>query len=228
MSKVSSGPVRQLALIALAALLMALAMLAALLSAASVFAGGTKVGHTLVVSLAALAALLTVASVFAGGTKVGHALAGSIEKVDQGAKTLVIKKADGTEETLKWTEHTIIRGLKGAAKTVDLAGKEGEHVVVHYSVEGADKTAVAIKHLGRATPKVAGGTIESVGKGTRTLVVKKGDGAEETFHLADRAVVDAGEGLARGGESVGKKGAHVTVHRTEEAGRKVAHVIKRI
>ena len=59
-------------------------------------------------------------------------------------------------------------------------------------------------------------------------MVKKGDGAEETFHLAGRDVVDAGEGLARGGESVGKKGAHVTVHYTEEAGRKVAHVIKRI
>lgn len=75
---------------------------------------------------------------------------------------------------------------------------------------------------------MAEGTIESVGMGTRTLVVKTGDGDEETFHLAGRDVVDAGEGLARGGESVGKKGAHVAVHYTEEAGRKVTDVTKRI
>ena len=44
-------------------------------------------------------------------------------------------------------------GLKGAIKPVDLAGREGEHVVIHYSVEGADKIAVAVKRLGRPTPK---------------------------------------------------------------------------
>lgn len=179
-------------------------------------------------ALAALAALLISGTVFAAGEKVEHALVGSIEKVDKGAKTLVVKTADGTEETLKLIDRTTVRGLKGAARATDLAGREGEHVVVRYSVEGADKTALAVKRLGRATPKVAEGTVRSVGKGTRTVVVKTGDGAEETFHLADRAAVDSGEGVAEGSEFAGREGEHVTVYYTEEAGRKIAHFIKRI
>jgi len=58
-----------------------------------------------------------------------------------------------TELTIKWTERTTVDGLKGAIRPVDLAGREGEHVVIHYSVEGADKIAVAVKRLGRPTPK---------------------------------------------------------------------------
>jgi hypothetical protein len=176
----------------------------------------------------ALAALVGITPVFAAGGKVEHALVGSIEKVDKESKTMVVKTADGTEETLRWTERTTVHGLKGTTKAVGLAGREGEHVVVHYSVEGADKTALAVEHLGRATPRVAEGTIKTVGKGTRAMVVKTGDGTEETFHLAERATVDSGEGIARGSESIAKEGEHVTVYFTEESGRKVAHVIKRL
>jgi preprotein translocase subunit YajC len=180
-----------------------------------------------IVLATALTALVGATAGFASG-KVEHALVGSIEKVDKEGKTLIVKTADGTEETLKWTERTTVDGLKGAAKAVDLAGREGEHVVVRYSVEGADKTAVTVKRLGRATAKVAEGTIKSVRKGARTLVVKTGDGTEQTFHLAKRASVDSAKGIARGSESAAKEGEHVTVYFTEDAGRKVAHLLKRL
>lgn len=155
--------------------------------------------------LIVLTTLVSAATLFAAVARVEHALVGTIEKIDKPTKTLVVKTADGTEETLKWTERTTVDGLKGATKAVAFTGREGEHVVVHYSVEGADKTAVAIKHLGRATPKVAEGTIKTVGKGTRTVVVKTGDGAEVTFHLAERAAVDSGEASPRAVSSSAKK-----------------------
>jgi hypothetical protein len=171
---------------------------------------------------------LNVAVVFPAVAKVEHAIAGTIEKVDKETKTLVVKTVEGTEETIKWTGRTTVDGLKVAAKATDLAGREGEHVIVHYSVEGADKTALGIKHLGQTAPKVTEGTIKSIGRGSRDVVVKTREGAEETFHVADRAAVDSSKGIARGTASAAKAGEHVTVYYTEQAGRKVAHLIKRL
>ncbi len=164
-------------------------------------------------------------------SKVKHAIIGSIETVDKTAKTVAIKTADGTVETIKWTGKTTVRGLKDGAKAVDFAGHEGSHVVVHYTVKGAEKTAHAFEHLGRETPKVMEGTIKVIGRGTRTVVVKTGDGVEETLNLSEHAVVDAGKGIVDAAKFTAKgtkEGAKATVHYTEEGGRKVAHFIKHL
>ncbi len=163
--------------------------------------------------------------------KVKHAIVGSIETVDKIAKTVAIKTADGTVEVFKWTGKTTVRGLKAGAKAVDFAGHEGSHVVVHYSVKGAEKTAHAFEHLGRETPKVMEGTIKIVGNGTRTVVVKTGDGVEETLELSEHAVVDSEKGIVNASKFTTKeteKGSKATVHYTEEGGRKVAHFIKQL
>lgn len=163
--------------------------------------------------------------------KVKHAIIGSIETIDKTAKTVAVKTADGTVETIKWTGKTTVHGAKDVAKAADFAGREGSHVVVHYTVEGSEKTAHAFEYLGRETPKVAEGTIKVVGKGTKTVVVKTGDGAEAVFDLSERAVVETGEGTSDAAKFVAKEtadGAKVTVHYTEDGGRKVAHFIKRL
>ncbi len=177
-----------------------------------------------------LFAMLCASSVLAA-PKVKHAIIGSIETVDKTAKTVAIKTADGTIETVKWTGKTTVRGLKAGAKAVDFAGHEGSHVVVHYSVKGAEKTAHAFKYLGRETPKVMEGTIKVIGRGTRTVVVKTGDGAEETLDLSEDAVVDSEKGIVDASKFTAKeteKGSKVIVHYTEEGGRKVAHFIKHL
>jgi len=177
-----------------------------------------------------LFAMLCASSVLAA-PKVKHAIIGSIETVDKTAKTVAIKTADGTIETVKWTGKTTVRGLKAGAKAVDFAGHEGSHVVVHYSVKGAEKTAHAFEYLGRETPKVMEGTIKVIGRGTRTVVVKTGDGAEETLDLSEDAVVDSEKGIVDASKFTAKeteKGSKVIVHYTEEGGRKVAHFIKHL
>ncbi len=163
--------------------------------------------------------------------KVKRALIGSVETVDKTAKTIAVKTADGTVETIKWTSKTTVRGLKAGAKAVDFAGHEGSHVVVHYTVKGSEKTAHAFKYLGRVTPKVMEGTIKDIGRGTRTIVVKTGDGVEETLDLSEDAVVDSEKGIVDASKFTAKeteKGSKVTVHYTEEGGRKVAHLIKQL
>src|SRR5216683_343530 len=137
---------------------------------------------------------------------VTHVVSGTIEKVDAGAKTIAVKTADGTVETVKFTDKTTVHGLKDAANGADLAGKEGGHVIVRTTGEGAEKTAHSVEWLGDKTVHTTEGTVEDVGKGTKTVAVKTADGTKEAFEVSE----------------------HATVYYTEEAGKKVAHVFKHL
>jgi hypothetical protein len=68
------------------------------------------------------------------------------------------------------------------------------------------------------------GTIKGIDIGGKTLVVKTGDGTEQTFRLTDHATEDGGKDIAKGTE----KGAKVTVYYTEDGGKKLAHFFEKI
>src|SRR6267143_326601 len=157
-----------------------------------------------------------------------NVITGTIEKVDAGAKTIAVKTADGTVETVKFTDKTTVHGLKDAAKGADLAGKEGGHVIVHAAGEGVATTAHSVEWVGDKTVHTTEGTVEDVGKGTKTVAVKTADGTKEAFVVADHATVDTGKAVGRYTVVGAKKGEHVTVYYTEEAGKKIAHVFKHL
>jgi len=106
---------------------------------------------------ALLAAVFAVFAVFAwqgaaAQDDVVHIFSGVVKHVDKGTKTVVIKSADGTEETIKYTDKTVVEGSKDAGKGVGkaatetyLAGKKGATVTVKYTGKGAEKTATAVK-----------------------------------------------------------------------------------
>ena len=164
----------------------------------------------------------------ARGQNPTHVITGTVEKVDAGAKTVAVKTADGTVETVKFTEKTTVHGLKDAAKGADLVGKEGGHVIVHATGEGASKTAHSVEWLGDKTVHTTEGTVEDVGKGTKTVAVKTADGTKEAFEVSGHATVDTGKTVGRYSALGAKKGEHVTVYYTEEAGKKIAHVFKHL
>jgi hypothetical protein len=159
---------------------------------------------------------------------VTHVVSGTIEKVDAGAKTVAVKTADGTVETVKFTEKTTVHGLKDGAKGADLVGKEGGHVIVHATGEGGEKTAHSVEWVGDKTVHTTEGTVEDVGKGTKTVAVKTADGTKEAFEVSGHATVDTGKTVGRYSALGAKKGEHVTVYYTEEAGKKIAHVFKHL
>jgi Cu/Ag efflux protein CusF len=158
-----------------------------------------------------------------------NAVAGELKKFDAATKTAVIKLADGTEEVFKLTEKTAVHGVESGAKMAALAGKEGGQFIVHYTVEGAEKTAESFKYMGAEAPRIAKGTVSGVDKAGHTIAVKTADGAVETYHLSEKCVLDTGKGIAEGSAAVGntvKDGASITVHYTTEGGKKVAHLVK--
>jgi hypothetical protein len=74
--------------------------------------------------------------------------------------------------------------------------------------------------------KVGKGAIRGVDKAGHTVIVKTEDCSEETYHVAKDAAVDSEHGVVKGTEYAAKNGEKVTVHYTEDAGKKVAHFIK--
>jgi len=143
------------------------------------------------------------------------AVHGTISKIDSGAKTIVVKTADGTEHTFHFIAKTTVHGTEVGAKDTFHGLKEGTEVVAHYTAKGTEKTAVEVDSVGKDGLKVVDGTVSDIDRGAKRLVVKSADGTERTFKMADHAAVETGKGT--------EKSAKVTVYYTEDAGKKIAH-----
>jgi len=80
---------------------------------------------------------------------VTHRISGFVKHVDHDARTMVVKTADGTEHTIKWTGDTAWEGTKESGKGIE----EGTKVSVKYTEKGGDKVAVGVKDISKDTAK---------------------------------------------------------------------------
>jgi hypothetical protein len=161
-------------------------------------------------------ALMLVATVCAAQDVVSF-LHGTIKHIDSATKTIVVKTADGTEHTVKFTGDTTVKGTKDGFDGL----KEGTEVVARTTGKGVDETASEVGKVGKDGLKTTKGTVTKFDDATKTVVVKTADGTEKTFELSGKAVADAGKDS---GKAVAK-GAKVTVYYTEEGGKKTAHFL---
>ena len=143
------------------------------------------------------------------------AVHGTISKIDSGAKTIVVKTAEGTEHTFRFIAKTTVHGTEVGAKDTFRGLKEGTEVVAHYTAKGAEKTAVEVDQVGKDGLKAVDGAVSDIDRGGKKLVVKSADGTEQAFQLAEHAAAETGKGA--------EKSAKVTVYYTENAGKKIAH-----
>lgn len=167
--------------------------------------------------LARLAACLMLVTAVCAAQDPFSFIHGTVKKVDSATKTVVVKTADGTEHTIKFTGDTTVKGTKDGFDGI----KEGTEVVARTTGKGADETAVDVGKVSKDGLKATKGTITKFDKDTKTVVVKTADGTEKTFELSDKAVEDAGKATGKGVA----KGAKVTVYYTEEGGKKTAHYL---
>jgi len=154
------------------------------------------------------------------------AVHGSIEKIDSGTKTVVVKTADGTEHTLHLADRTAVHGVDAsmdAGKDSWHGLKEGTEVVAHYTTKGTEDTAVEVDKIGEDGLKASKGTITDFDRGTKKIVVTGDDGVKSTYRITDHAAKDAMKDVPAGAE----KGTKVTVFYTESAGKKVVHFFEK-
>jgi len=162
------------------------------------------------------------------GTKPHHAVVGELEKVDTESKKITIRAADGTEHVFSYSGRTLVHGGAATAKGAELTGKEGGQVVVRYTGEAGRETAEHIDVFGHDTLKASEGTITHVDNVGREVTVKAADGAEETYDIGRDSALDSAHGLVDAARFTGKEGDHVVVYHTEEGGKKVAHLFRRL
>ena len=163
---------------------------------------------------------LLACSAFAADDVAGAVVA-TVKTVDKGTKTVVVKTGEGTEQTFHFVGRTVAHGAVATAKGSKAAFesmKEGDEVIVHYTVKGSEKTAEEVDHVGKDGMKAGDVVVKSVDHAAKTVTVKTADGGEETYHLTVRAAKETGKGL--------DKGSKTTVYYTEDAGKKVAHFFK--
>jgi hypothetical protein len=175
-------------------------------------------------TIALISALALSASLGFAADEAVHAVDGTVEKVDSGTKTVVVKTADGTEHTFHYVGDVTVDGSKDAAKGTVKGVDVGSKVAVHYTVDGSKETAHEFDNIGHDGLKATDGTVEHVDKGAKTISVKTADGTVDTFHFTEHAAKDTGEGVGKGTE----KSAKVTVYYTEKAGVKTAHFVKQV
>jgi hypothetical protein len=169
--------------------------------------------------IGALAFAFLVSSAFAA-EDVASAVVATVKAVDRGAKTAVVKTADGTEHTIHFVGRTVAHGgiaTAKASKDAFLGMKEGDEVIVHYTVKGTVKTAEEVDHIGKDGLKMTVVAVKGVDRGAKTVAVKTADGAEETYRLTDRAAVEAGKGVEKAGKA--------TMYYSEESGQKIIHFL---
>jgi hypothetical protein len=98
----------------------------------------------------AIAAVLSIGGwQSAAAQDVVHIVKGVVKSMDKDSKTMVVKTADGTEHTIKWTDKTTVDGGKEIGKDIG----EGSKVSVKYTEKAGEKTAVGVKDAGKATAK---------------------------------------------------------------------------
>jgi hypothetical protein len=175
--------------------------------------------------------VLSLASFAFAAEDVVTATHGTITKIDQAAKTISVKTADGTEHVFHWTKDTTVHGVKATDAAADAAAKdswhglkEGSEVVAHTTTRGTEDTAMEVDKVGDNGLHKTEGTIKEFDRSSKKLVIEGADGTEHTFQLTGHAASDAGTDIATGTE----KGTKVTVYSTEKAGKGVAHFFEKI
>jgi VCBS repeat-containing protein len=111
--------------------------------------------NMLLAGLVAFALAIGLQSSFA--EDVAHLVSGVVKSVDKGTKTFVVKSADGTEHTIKWTDSTVVKGTKDTGKGIEkgsvdtyLGAKKGTQVTVEYTEKAGEKTATGVKDASKA------------------------------------------------------------------------------
>jgi hypothetical protein len=155
------------------------------------------------------------------------AIHGTITKLDEAAKTVVVRTKDGAEHTMHFTEKTAVWGADKTAAGAKESFKglsEGSEVVAHYTAKGTEETAVEVDKVGKGGLKSVDGTVTKVGQGGKTVVVKAADGTEETFTVAGHDTAESAKAIGKAADKTGK----TTVYYTEQGGKKVAHFFEKL
>lgn len=185
----------------------------------------------LTVGLGCGAALVAVPALHAGqqpppipGVTGTLALEGTVDQTYKAAHTVIVKTVDGVRHLFHLTEETAVHG----GESIDVEGvrglEAGSTVVVHYTADLGERTALEVDRLDGKGLKTMAGVVTRVDRAGRKISIRLADGSRQTLRLTDRAATDVGSEFDRAAADT----MSVVVYYADEAGQRVAHYFKRI
>lgn len=167
----------------------------------------------------------------AGAQMVVHAMSGVVKGIDPHAKTMDITIENGDTSQFKLTADGKValdfdRALQSDATDASKFQQVGDYVVVYYYGFDDNRTAVAVKDLGKGPFDKIDGTVTNFDKHGRVMTVKDDGGKTETFALGDHLVVDSGVNVASGRSYDPHKGWQVRVTYTKAGDKNTAVFVR--
>lgn len=180
--------------------------------------------------------LILLAGVFAFGSQVAagqmivHAVSGTVKTTNPTSKSIDVDIEDGSKG------HFKISSGKSVPLSFDddlrkdsvspSSTEVGSFVVVYYYGFGDDRTAVAIKDLGKGPFDKVNGKVVAFDKHGQILTVLTGKAEILKFQLSEKAVVDSGLSVESGKKYNPGKGYTVRVTATGQSGKQTAVFIR--
>lgn len=180
---------------------------------------------------AVIAVSLTAFCANAGAQMIVHAMSGTVKAIDPHAKTIdiTIESGDTSEFKLPGAAKVNIdfdKALESDSVNADKFQQVGDFVVVYYYGYDNNRTAVAVKDLGKGPFEKVEGTVLSYDKHDRTMTAKDGSGKSESFVLSDHLIVDTGVSVAAGRGYSPHKGDYVLVTYETAGGKNTAVFVR--
>lgn len=178
-------------------------------------------------ALALMTIALTIFCTSLSAQMVVHAMSGTVKAINPQAKTMdiTIDSGDTSEFNLPGAGKVNIdfdKALESDSVNPDKFQQIGDFVVVYYYGYDNNRTAVAVKDLGKGPFEKIEGSVTNYDKHDRTMTVKDGSGKSASFVLSDHLVVDTGESVAPGRNFGPHKGDYVRVTYTTSGDKNTA------
>jgi hypothetical protein len=165
------------------------------------------------------------------GQMVVHAVSGIVKAIHPAQHSLDLDIEDGSPGSFETASKSSValsfdKDLRGDAVDASTFQGVGSFVVVYYYGFGSDRTAVAIKDLGKGPFEKVTGSVTEFDKHNHTLTVHTDKGDNEQFQLSEKAVVDTGMSLESGQKYDPHKGYTVRVTAEKTNGEEVAVFVR--
>ena len=189
---------------------------------------GRLVNDALLVVLVCLASTLAPLSASAAPDRhERYQVLGIIENIDSAASTITVRLSDGTDKTLRLAKRLTVNGRAETTSRAESALTVQERAVIYYKGNGADETAVEVESLNHVMHKTVTGTVISVDKDRRTVVLRTANGKDETFRLQNDAVIETADNVVTFDRCEPQSGVQITLHYEDPMGVVEVSRIKR-
>jgi hypothetical protein len=151
------------------------------------------------------------------------ALEGTMRQFYKAANVVIVTTMDGVEHVYHFTRDLIVHGGKKPGVDALEGLREGTMIVVHRHENRSEATAAEIDLVGDGGLKITEGAVIDINRRRQELTIKYADDTTETLKMTPRAFPENEAGLEQSDSNV----TRIVIYYSDEAGRKVAHYVKK-